>query len=529
MSSKETAGSARKRPSPRGNPVPSAPALPLAQTKRPHIIAVVILSLYAAALMFQRGTVPPGMNSDVAEEALRGIYLVEGHHFEVITFSVGNSAETLYLYLVGIAAQVFGPTTLAIQFVGWLFGLACVWLIWKLVERIADVPAWVPLLTGACSLWLFHYARNGLRAISAPVFLGAFALLLERAERPNAGRGAAFLSGAVLGLSIYGYTSARALPLAFLAYAAYRLIRSAGQFAQLLLRYATVVAGALFTSIPNLVFFAYHPKEFLFRGDYVMNGGAADYALQLMWSVLFPVFYSDHFRHIVIAGYRSDGVATGLTSAGHNPLQIVFAVAFLIGVWRLKDWIAKPLMVFLVCTWIVATLALGIAGPSPTRLLILLPVYLVIASLGFGWVLVRLPKMRIAVLALILVAGAIDGYTYFSGAGEGADYRLSYDPAPVAIGERAEQLASQGRRVMCIVSRDYNVVNYLTHRYSSKVKIVESLFRRIDPARVPLNEFRPDIMLIQDYDRFLPFIAQIPKDWLVGDEGRFTEWRVPAR
>jgi len=46
------------------------------------------------------------MNNDVAEEALRGLYLVEGRHIEPMTFAVGNSAETLYLYLVGAAAQL---------------------------------------------------------------------------------------------------------------------------------------------------------------------------------------------------------------------------------------------------------------------------------------------------------------------------------------------------------------------------------------------------------------------------------------
>ena len=74
--------------------------------------------MYAAALMYQRESVPSGMNNDVAEEALRGLYLIEGHHFEVLTFSIGNSAETLYLYLVGVAAHILGPGTPAIQLVG---------------------------------------------------------------------------------------------------------------------------------------------------------------------------------------------------------------------------------------------------------------------------------------------------------------------------------------------------------------------------------------------------------------------------
>jgi hypothetical protein len=104
--------------------------------------------------------------------------------------------------------QLFGRSILPIQLVSWIFALACIWLVWKLAERVTDtVPAWAPVLASASSIWLFHYAI-GLRAIAAPVFLGAFALLLDRVER-GAHRKIALLCGAVLGLSIYAYTSAR--------------------------------------------------------------------------------------------------------------------------------------------------------------------------------------------------------------------------------------------------------------------------------------------------------------------------------
>jgi hypothetical protein len=368
--------------------------------------AFVILLVYAAGLLYQRRSVPPGMNNDVAEEALRGLYLVEGHHFEAMTFAVGNSAETLFLYLTGAVAQVLGPTTLAIQIVSWLFGLACVWLIWKLVERITDtVPAWIPLLGAGGSLWLFHYSRSGLRAITAPFFLAAFALLLDQAERRSGDRRVALLCGAVMGLSLYGYTSSRAIPLAFLVYAALRLIRESARRAALIRRYAMIVAGAAIASIPNLILFLQHPKEFLSRGDYVLAGSTMDYAVNLLWSALLPLYYPDNYRHIQFPHYRSDGVAAGLVSAGHNPVQIVIGIAFVIGLARVGRYLGKPVAVFLICTWIVAILALGITGPSATRMLILVPVYLVFAALGFGWVLETRPQLRMAVLALLLQWG----------------------------------------------------------------------------------------------------------------------------
>src|ERR1017187_6929144 len=172
-----------ERPRMRSAPVPAAVG------GRAIWMACAILAVWAAALVYARDQVPPGLNNDAAQEALRGIYLVEGRHWEVITFSVGNSAETLYLYLLGSLIHAMGPTTLALQLACWPFALATIWMVWKLTERIADsVPAWVPLLTAAASLWLFHYARSGLRAITAPFFLAAFTLLLDRVEQQRKGR-----------------------------------------------------------------------------------------------------------------------------------------------------------------------------------------------------------------------------------------------------------------------------------------------------------------------------------------------------
>ena len=207
--------------------------------------AAVVLMAYLGALLFRSDRIPAGLNNDVAEEALRGLYLVNGRHFEVITFAIGNSAETLYLYLMGAALGLLGPTTFALHLLSWIFAIACIWMIWKLAERITDgVPAWIPLLTAACSIWLFHYARTGLRAISAPFFLCAFALLLDRVERRPADRGAGLICGAVLGLGIYGYTSARVLPIAFVLYVAYQMARESGSRAALLRRYMPIAAGA---------------------------------------------------------------------------------------------------------------------------------------------------------------------------------------------------------------------------------------------------------------------------------------------
>jgi hypothetical protein len=507
-------------------------AVPPPKTSRRYALAAAgaVFAAYGTLLLWAHGRVPPGLNNDVAEEALRGIYLVRGHHFEVVTFAVGNSAETLYLYLVGGMIQLFGPTILSIQLVSWICALACIWLLWKLVERVTNaVPAWVPVLAGASSIWLFHYAMAGLRAIAAPVFLCAFALLLDRVER-GADRKIVLLCGAVLGLSIYAYTSARILPVAFVLYAAFRLARKWQEKAILLRRYGVILAGALVVSIPNIVFLAQRPKDFLSRGSYVVRGTAADLASNTIWSILFPFYYPDSYRRAIAHTFYFDPVCAGLTMTGANPIHWIVAAAMAIGLWRVRRFMDRPVMVFLLAAWVAAMLGLGFAGPSLTRLLIVWPVYLVLAVLGFGFAIDRRPWLQIPVLLLILFVGVGDGYKYASHEGQSSvEYSYSFYPAATAIGETARNLEAQGQRVLCVISRNSSVVKYLTSGDSAHVAIAEFFLRMFDPSQLPLDSFHPSILLVENHPAFQNFTSRLRPELRVAHNDYFYEVSMPPR
>ena len=57
---------------------PAPAALPRGN---PMLWAAVILMAYLGALLFRSDRIPAGLNNDVAEEALRGLYLVNGASF----------------------------------------------------------------------------------------------------------------------------------------------------------------------------------------------------------------------------------------------------------------------------------------------------------------------------------------------------------------------------------------------------------------------------------------------------------------
>jgi len=332
----------------------------------------------------------------------------------------------------------------------------------------------------------------------------------------------------VLGLSIYAYTSARVLPVAFVLYAAFRLARKWQEKAILLRRYGAILAGAFIVSIPNMVFLVQRPKDFLNRGSYVVRGTAADLATNTIWSILFPFYYPNFYRHTLTNTFSFDAVCSGLTLTGVNPVHWIVATAMLIGLWQAKRFIGRPVMAFLLAAWVVAMVGLGWTGPSLTRLLIVWPVYLVLAVLGFGFVITRRPSLEIPVFLLILFVGVGDGYRYVSSEGRSSrEYSLSFNPAATAVGEAARGLEAQGQRVLCVVSRDASVVKFFTSGDSAHVAIAEFYRRAFDFSRLPLDTFRPGILLIENYPAFQDFIGQLRPEFLAARNDYFVEVRMP--
>jgi hypothetical protein len=492
------------------------------------------LIAYLLALNILRDRIPAGLNNDVAEEALRGVYLVESGRFEPFSLhgvtpeqtTFGNSMETLFLYLLGGAARILGTTALAIHATTWLFALSAIGLTCLLTLRIAPaLPPWIPLLLTLSSTWLFHYARSGLRANTAPFFLLLFTLLLKLVDGPARRPWLELACGATMGLSLYGYTSCRVLPIAFALHAALGLLR-AGEGRPARLRcYSTIVAGAFAASLPNLLFFMRWPGEFLFRGAYVVRGGREDAALNILKTFLLPVHYPK-IEEAIGPTHYFDGVSVSLTAAGLWPLHPVVGVACLMGLvaaWKLRR---EPATSYLLCAWLTGTILLGIAGPSLTRLLLLLPVYLVFASVGLGEVVRRL-RARWLPVACLLILIAVQARAYFVTYPRNPSSRRAFGAvAATPMGDRARVLAAEGARIVCVESSDQNVIRYLTHDFRRNVRIVEFMNRPFDPGEIPIATFRPHVLLVERHPGFEPLRAALGRmgTWKPGAE--FDEFEI---
>lgn len=491
------------------------------------------LLLYSLALNVARDQVPPGLNNDAAEEALRGVYLLESGRIEAIDLHAVNAAgvpfgvsmETLFLYILGIAARLLGTTELAIHVSTWLFALASIWLMCRLTRKIDPaLPSWLPALLAISSIWLFHYARSGLRANTAPAFLLAFTILLDRAEQSPRRVGTGLAAGAALGLSLYGYTACRLLPIAFVIHAVRRLWQQGENRGELLRRYAIVLGGSLFVSIPNIAFLMRQPSEFLFRGAYVVQGDSFAKILNVLWTFLLPVHYPGYQTPLGPA-HRFDGVSIGLTAAGFRPVHLIVGIAFLLGLaqaWRRRT---DSTVSFLLVVWLTGTLILGISGPSLTRMLLLLPIYLVVAALGLGTFL-RFRRGSVAIGMLLLLVTIAQAREYFVILPRNPATRLQYHPPATSIGRRARILAADGTRVLCVVAGNANVVEYLSHDFHQRVRVIEFFDRPVDMETIPLREFQPQAVLLEHDPEFDALRNTLLRVGTIDPRAEFDEFKV---
>jgi hypothetical protein len=243
-------------------------------------------------------------------------------------------------------------------------------------------------------------------------------------------------------------------------------------------------------------------------------------------TAVLPFHYGDRYRTLVSETFYSDGVSAGLVAAGLNPIHVLLAPALLLGAiaaWRSRR---QPATLFLLCLLAVGTLTLGIAGPSLTRLLILLPAYLVLAALGIGLVSRWMPRARIVVAVALATILVTHGPAYFTRLPRTPQSVGYVSPVATPMGKRAREIARTGQQVVCVLSANANVVWYLAHDVAQNVSVVEFHRRPFAAEEVPLPEPRPAVLLIETAAPFATFLATFPREWRVVSDPGFVEVRL---
>jgi hypothetical protein len=492
---------------------------------------VVSAVVYLALLAYRHESVPGAPCNDIAEEALSGYLMIQDRDYVPIYTKLNpNGHESLHVLAVGALAHALGGEPLAILLPAWaatllllllLFGLA------RAVPQVLDGAVVVPVALSC--LWMFHYARTGLRAVSSPALLLLFLVLLHAAFKRRTAHPTDVLAGAALAFGTYAYTASRVVVVAFALFGALELARAWRLSRNDARRVATKLAAA---SAGFLVVFSWHavgafrdPATFFGRGTYVIRGGAAEWLANTLATLLLPVHYGEAYREALGDGHDFDAVAVALPAAGLPAIPLVVGAAFFVGLWiaarRYRD---LPVVRFLLLFYLASVVALGFTGPSLTRLYVVFPVFVLLAGLAFSRLTAAFPARRPWVVLALHVLAALNLWSYFQAAGSDPAV-LNAAHAAGAVGRRARELCAAGRRPLCVVSRDRNVVRYFTIGHWDELTVREFHRRPFRPPKLQHDIPRADVILVDDGPNVEGLVRQLCDDRLYREQPRRAYFR----
>lgn len=467
-----------------------------------------LLALHALAF----GRVPAGLEGGPAVEALRGVHLILRRRFEVMTFAIGPSAETLWLYVVGASVELLGPRWISVVLPSILAATAVVALTVLAARRLdPETPPAIPFLLSAGSVWLFHYGQVGLRAISAPFFLVLAVLAVVAAEAPTATWRSKFAAGAVLGLSVYAYSSCRVLPVAWVFWKIAGAVRTPRAERKLAATLGPTIFGIALVSIPNLLFFLREPGEFLFRGYYVYRGSFSWKLANVLWTTLLPFHHPRVYTAWLGPGHNFDATAVSLTGAGVHPVDPVTAVAYAFGLVLALRAPRPAGLSYLLWTLGTGTLFLGVSGPSLTRLLLLQPAVVLLAALALGRAWRQWPRARAPLAAALLVPGALGAAEYAGDFGRSPGAQREYLAAANAMGARARDLADRdpALRVLLVTRRGRDIAKFYNYRHIDRIWLVEGPDAGPLAVADAIRRFRPGVALVENSDAFRSVVESL--------------------
>jgi hypothetical protein len=231
------------------------------------VVLLLAYTLIAFFRFYKLNQVPLEMNSDHAEKILDVIRVLDGQ--TMIFFPTNGGREALQFYLVGALYKffnvdlVFMSLKIVTTLVGFL-SLPFIYLLGKdLVSRRVGLLA---LLFAGVAYWPNVVSRVGLRLPFYTLFTAALLYLLLIGIRSGK-RNYFILAGLALGLSFYGYSADRILPVLVLAAVVIFVIHQHTKQHRKQVIASTIIlfiiAAVLF--LPMLRYMVEDPNSFFFR------------------------------------------------------------------------------------------------------------------------------------------------------------------------------------------------------------------------------------------------------------------------
>jgi hypothetical protein len=513
----------------------AAPEDPPTQEPSRKKAAVLLLGVLIVAFLMRRvqiGVIPWGLNNDEGIEGLIACRFLAGEAIAPFS-SIGLSRETLFHLLLMPLFSLAGPGIDSLRLLSFLCGMAGVLLAYlagseMFSRRIGLITAFLM----AVSSWHVLYSRTGLRNILLPVFVLGALWGLHRALRER--RWIFFaLTGAFLAAGMNSYTSFRIVPVALLVW----LVARRWPLKREALRWSEIAAcAAPFTllMVPQLLVAARDPAGFLERGSYVLaQTPDASLPANLLYSFLMPCFYAARFGVMQSRWFFGDGVSLVYAAVGRAPETAVAAALMalgavvLVGRFLRRRGEGEGMILVLYA----ATLAsVGLAGPSLTRLIGLVPLLCTMAALGLEEITLRLfgarPALRAAVTAGILAAAAAASMEqYFLRAGNSPKAMFYYAAPQTIIGLYAASRAPD-HPVHVFASEQPEALRFLTFTRQQFVVLHD------DPGSLDLPRARRALgkqeFVLENHRKFFPLFTTLAEEfpWAEGTvlkdaQGRF--------
>lgn len=479
--------------------------------------AFAMLGILAAGFVLRRWqiqAIPWGLNNDEGIEGLIACRFLAGERIAPFS-SIGVARETLYHLLLMPLISLMGPTMASLRLLSLLCALGAIILIERagaeLFSRRVGLGAAFLL---SVSPWHLLYSRVGLRNILLPVLLLAGMVSFARALR---GRKPAMfaLTGALLAAGMYSYTSFRVVPLAFLLWALLRS-RLAGSPPMSWKETALTVGSFTVLMIPQLWVFSASPAAYLARGAYVLTQTPdASIGQNLFFSLVMPVAYPAKYGVMQSRWYFGDGVSLVYAAVGRTPESVVSATLMALGF--AASWVrlirrrseGEGVLLLLFATTLVTV---GLAGPSLTRLIGLLPLLCLMGALALEEIRLALRgasphALAAAVTGALLAGAAVLGFEqYFLSAGR-SPKAMFYFAAPQTIMGLYAAGAATDHPVHIFYTEEPETLQFLTFAQRERVTLQHDP-QKADWRSLPGAGGRQEFVM-ENQRAFLPVFTEI--------------------
>jgi hypothetical protein len=349
---------------------------------------LLIAGLVTVAVFFRFWNlegVPAEMNSDHAEKILDVYRLLQGQ--SQIFFPNNGGREALQMYLVAGLVRFTGMPLgfITLKFSTALIGFLSLIFLYLLGKEYANPRVGlIAFAFAGVAYWPNVVSRLGLRLPFYILFTAAFLYLLLRGLKNNR-RNDLLLAGLVLGISLYGYSADRILPLLALVVLGIYLLHPASKpyRKETLLAFCGLVLVAAVLFMPTFRFLLESPEAYFNRTLSRMS----NIEKELPGSV-FQIFFTNLGRALTMVSW-SDGEVWTISVPYRPALDFITGALYWLGlalvmvrIFIKRHWIDISMLVSIPILLLPSVLSLAFPAENPNLYRtsgMLIPVFLLIA------------------------------------------------------------------------------------------------------------------------------------------------------